>query len=61
MCERVLSGVNDKVTPPDVAEEFKQLLPTHLYWIDKCGCTIEEEFNFACKPITLKRDFTKKK
>jgi pimeloyl-ACP methyl ester carboxylesterase len=26
-----------KVTPPDVAEEFKQLLPNSLYWIDKCG------------------------
>jgi len=31
-------GKNDNVTPPDVAEEFKKLLPdADLYWIDKCG------------------------
>ena len=31
-------GKDDKVTPPDVAEEFQQLLPdADLYWIDKCG------------------------
>lgn len=31
-------GANDKVTPPEVAEEFHQLLPhSDLYWIDKCG------------------------
>jgi pimeloyl-ACP methyl ester carboxylesterase len=31
-------GKNDKITPPDVAEEFKQLLPhAELHWIDKCG------------------------
>jgi len=31
-------GKNDNVTPPDVAEEFKRLLPdADLYWIDKCG------------------------
>ena len=31
-------GKNDKVTPPDVAEEFNKLLPNStLYWIDKCG------------------------
>jgi pimeloyl-ACP methyl ester carboxylesterase len=43
-------GKNDKVTPPDVAEEFKQLLPNStLYWIDKCGHAAmmeqPEEFN----------------
>jgi pimeloyl-ACP methyl ester carboxylesterase len=28
-------GKNDKVTPPDVAEEFNKLLPNStLYWID---------------------------
>ena len=31
-------GKNDKVTPPEVAVEFNELLPdSDLYWIDKCG------------------------
>lgn len=31
-------GKNDKVTPPEVAVEFNELLPdSNLYWIDKCG------------------------
>ncbi|MET4143061.1 alpha/beta hydrolase [Pedobacter sp. UYP1] len=31
-------GKNDQVTPPDVAEEFHQLLPnSELNWVDKCG------------------------
>ena len=31
-------GKNDEVTPPEVAEEFNELLPkSTLYWIDKCG------------------------
>lgn len=31
-------GKNDTVTPPEVAEEFKRLLPNaDLFWIDKCG------------------------
>jgi pimeloyl-ACP methyl ester carboxylesterase len=31
-------GRNDNVTPPNVAEEFNELLPNStLYWIDKCG------------------------
>lgn len=31
-------GRNDNVTPPDVAEEFHNLLEnSDLYWIDKCG------------------------
>lgn len=31
-------GKNDNVTPPAVAEEFKQLIPdSELHWIDKCG------------------------
>ena len=31
-------GKNDSVTPPNVAEEFNELLPNAtLYWIDKCG------------------------
>ena len=31
-------GKNDKVTPPEVADEFNSLLPnSELFWIDKCG------------------------
>ncbi|WP_196890708.1 alpha/beta fold hydrolase [Aureivirga marina] len=31
-------GKNDTVTPPEVADEFHELLPnSDLYWIDKCG------------------------
>ncbi len=31
-------GKNDTITPPMVAEEFKQLLPnSELFWVDKCG------------------------
>jgi len=31
-------GKNDSVTPPEVAEEFNDLLPnSELNWIDKCG------------------------
>lgn len=31
-------GENDIVTPPEVAKEFKSLLPnSNLYWIDQCG------------------------
>ncbi len=34
----IIWGANDKVTPPEVAEEFHQLLPNaELFWIDKCG------------------------
>ncbi|UKJ08861.1 alpha/beta fold hydrolase [Solitalea lacus] len=43
-------GKNDKITPPDVAEEFHRLLPdSELNWIDKCGhapmMEQPEEFN----------------
>lgn len=43
-------GRNDRVTPPEVAEEFHQLLPnSDLYWIEKCGHAAmmehPEEFN----------------
>jgi pimeloyl-ACP methyl ester carboxylesterase len=43
-------GKQDTITPPDVAEEFKRLLPNaDLYWIDKCGhapmMEQPEEFN----------------
>ena len=31
-------GKNDTITPPEVAEEFKELLPkADLFWIDECG------------------------
>jgi pimeloyl-ACP methyl ester carboxylesterase len=31
-------GKNDKITPPDVAEEFNKLIPnSELHWIDQCG------------------------
>lgn len=34
----IIWGKNDTVTPPDVAEEFHELLPdSELFWIDKCG------------------------
>jgi len=34
----IIWGKNDNVTPPEVAEEFNELLPnSELYWIDKCG------------------------
>ena len=34
----IIWGKNDKVTPPDVAEEFNKLLPnSDLYWINECG------------------------
>lgn len=34
----IIWGKNDKVTPPDVAVEFNNLLPnSELFWIDKCG------------------------
>lgn len=31
-------GKQDKITPPEVAEEFHELLPnSELNWVDKCG------------------------
>jgi len=34
----IIWGKNDTVTPPEVAEEFEELLPdADLFWIDKCG------------------------
>ena len=34
----IVWGKNDIVTPPNVGEEFKKLLPdSELFWIDKCG------------------------
>lgn len=47
-------GRNDKITPPEVAIEFNELLPdSEIYWIDKCGhapmMEQPEEFNFYLK------------
>lgn len=47
-------GKNDKITPPEVAVEFNQLLPnSELYWIDQCGhapmMEHPEEFNRLLK------------
>jgi pimeloyl-ACP methyl ester carboxylesterase len=47
-------GKNDKITPPEVAIEFNQLLPdSELYWIDHCGhapmMEHPEEFNKLLK------------
>ena len=34
----IIWGKNDTVTPPEVADEFNELLPDFdLFWIDKCG------------------------
>ena len=34
----IIWGRNDKVTPPNVAEEFDELLPnSELFWIEECG------------------------
>ena len=34
----IIWGKQDTVTPPNVAEEFHELLPnSDLFWIDKCG------------------------
>ena len=52
-------GMNDTVTPPDVAREFHNILPnSELNWIDKCGhapmMEQPEEFN-ACLKRFLER------
>lgn len=34
----IIWGKNDGVTPPNVADEFNELLPdSDLFWIDQCG------------------------
>jgi pimeloyl-ACP methyl ester carboxylesterase len=52
-------GKNDKVTPPEVAEEFHRYLPkSDLVWIDKCGhapmMEQPQEFNKALKAFLVK-------
>ena len=48
----IIWGKQDRVTPPDVAEQFHELIPgSELYWIDKCGhapmMEQPEEFNIV--------------
>ncbi|WP_179333479.1 alpha/beta fold hydrolase [Winogradskyella costae] len=58
----IIWGKNDSVTPPEVAEEFHELLPdSELYWIDKCGHAAmmehPEEFNTILMSWLDKREF----
>ncbi len=58
----IIWGKNDTVTPPDVAEEFNELLPdSDLFWIDKCGHAAmmehPEEFNTILEGWLNKRGF----
>jgi pimeloyl-ACP methyl ester carboxylesterase len=52
-------GRDDKITPPDVAVEFNQLIPnSELHWIDKCGHAAmmerPDEFNVLLKGFLQK-------
>ncbi|MCB0734907.1 MAG: alpha/beta hydrolase [Bacteroidetes bacterium] len=52
-------GRDDKITPPEVADEFHQLLKnSELHWIDKCGhapmMERPQEFNAILKPYLQK-------
>lgn len=58
----IIWGKNDTVTPPEVAEEFHELLPdSELFWIDKCGHAAmmehPEEFNTILNHWLEKRGF----
>ncbi|MBR9756746.1 MAG: alpha/beta hydrolase [Algicola sp.] len=58
----IIWGKNDTVTPPEVAEEFHELLPdSDLYWIDKCGHAAmmehPETFNTILDAWLTKRGF----
>ncbi|MTE26510.1 alpha/beta fold hydrolase [Winogradskyella ouciana] len=58
----IIWGKNDSVTPPEVAEEFHELLPdSDLFWIDKCGHAAmmehPEEFNKILNAWLEKRGF----
>tara|TARA_Y100000782_G_C10186742_1_gene267070 strand:+ start:2912 stop:3673 length:762 start_codon:yes stop_codon:yes gene_type:complete len=55
-------GKNDEITPPEVAEEFHELLPqSDLFWIDKCGhapmMERPEEFNKFLSDWLAKQEF----
>ena len=54
-------GRNDKITPPEVADEFHELLPdSELNWIDKCGhapmMEHPDEFNRILKKFLDKKN-----
>jgi pimeloyl-ACP methyl ester carboxylesterase len=56
----IIWGKQDKVTPPEVAEEFHRLLPdSELFWVDKCGhapmMEHPEEFNRLLESWLKKR------
>lgn len=58
----IIWGKNDKVTPPEVAEEFNELLPdSELFWIDKCGHAAmmehPDEFNEILNNWLTKKGF----
>ncbi|GAA4886593.1 alpha/beta hydrolase [Flaviramulus aquimarinus] len=58
----IIWGKNDNVTPPEVAEEFNELLPdSELFWIDKCGHAAmmehPDEFNGIMDAWLEKRAF----
>lgn len=58
----IIWGENDTVTPPNVAEEFHELLPdSDLFWIEKCGhapmMEHPEEFNTILEAWLEKREF----
>ena len=56
----IIWGKNDTVTPPNVADEFHELLPdSDLYWLDKCGhaamMELPEDFNKILEEWLTKR------
>ncbi|RKN78545.1 alpha/beta fold hydrolase [Ulvibacterium marinum] len=58
----IIWGEDDNVTPPNVAEEFHELLPdSELFWIKQCGhapmMEHPEEFNKILDAWLEKRDF----
>lgn len=58
----IIWGKNDTVTPPNVAEEFNELLPdSELFWIDKCGHAAmmehPQKFNKILEAWLKKREF----
>lgn len=58
----IIWGKQDNVTPPEVAEEFNELLPdSDLFWIDKCGHAAmmehPDEFNVILESWLKSRGF----
>jgi pimeloyl-ACP methyl ester carboxylesterase len=57
----IIWGKNDNVTPPNVADEFHELLPdSDLYWLDKCGhaamMELPKDFNKILDEWLTKRE-----